>query len=194
MSNVHLPGANITGGTNVGALVGENLGQISRASVEGVVTGDLRVGGLVGWNQGGDAVIEFSSSSARVIGILHVGGLAGNNGGEIRYTCSSGRVQGLKKTGDTPITDGQVGGLVGQLSANGGVSYSYSSADVESANTKYLGGLVGRVGKNAAKMYQSYSNGAISGGRNMGGLVGLLDAGNEGVVTSSYAPTIDLSL
>lgn len=99
-------------GTNVGALVGYNKGNISQCFVTGAVTGENRVGGLVGSNEG---LISDSYSTAEVTGNSTVGGLVGwNNGGEVNRTYAAGAVEG----------NTHVGGLVG-YDNGGNVDNSY---------------------------------------------------------------------
>ena len=103
------------------------------------MTGDDRVGGLVGWNS--DGTISGSSSSGSVTGEDYVGGLVGDSSnGTISGSSSSGSV-----TGDSPV-----GGLVGNFSGSRSgivVSDCYATGDViAEGNNSQAGGLVGRTG------------------------------------------------
>ena len=91
---------NINGSnSNYGGLVGWNsLGIISNSWASGEVTGDNRVGGLVGrLNQGGS--ITQSWASGEVMGNTNVGGLVGINAGSI-----NGRNYQLNSAGANLIT------------------------------------------------------------------------------------------
>ena len=94
------------------------------------MTGDSRVGGLVGWNQ---ATLSNSYSSGSVTGDSRVGGLVGDNWyyrGILSNSYSTGSV-----TGST-----QVGGLVG-VNYYGNMTHSYSTGSV--TGSTQVGGLVG---------------------------------------------------
>ena len=65
--------------------------------VTGSVTGQVRVGGLIGVNRAGnrrDGRVVASYSAATVSGVENVGGLAGWNDGTISASYSRGRVRG----------------------------------------------------------------------------------------------------
>jgi hypothetical protein len=109
--NVGLVNVNISGDERVGGLVGWNDGSVSNSFVIGSVTGNFDVGGLVGHNEGS---ISDSYSRASVGSGSNVGGLVGyNEGGQITRSYSSGSVSG----------SGTSGGLV--ASNTGSVSNSF---------------------------------------------------------------------
>ncbi len=157
----------------VGGLVATNRDTISHSSSAGEVSGiDRRVGGLVGWNTLGGAIL-YSHSSARVTGHMNVGGLVGENRGEssVEHSYATGNV----------IGDRNVGGLVGynylrDRPTNGGgptVKHSYATGDV-TVNERRAGGLVGS--HRFATISNSYATGSVTrtSGTNasLGGLVG----------------------
>ncbi|MGO4276985.1 GLUG motif-containing protein, partial [Paenibacillus sp. TAF58] len=84
IKNTKLRNVNITGGYNVGGLVGTNTGIIENCSVSGTVSGEYYVGGLVG----GSSTKEISNSlsSADVSGLNYIGGLAGSLDGTISHS------------------------------------------------------------------------------------------------------------
>ena len=159
------------------------------------VTGEQRVGGLAGQN---DGVVSGSQSTGRVSGEIQVGGLAGANLGTIAQGRSSAGV-----TGTTPPDfvrgidlDVGTGGLVGY---NGGV-VRYSHAAGRVVGDGNVGGLVGWnyndgfVGSNSghASIVGSYATGSVAGRGSVGGLVGTNGIpGNApfvlGEIHSSYA-------
>ena len=127
INDVAVENAHVTGPNSVGVLVGRNWrGTVNNSSASGTSSGDARVAGLVGWN---DGAIGRSCSGGTVIGRLWVGGLAGVSGGTIMDSCSSGSVTG----------DEQIGGLVGL--AWGSLSNCYSTSSV--TGERHTGGLVG---------------------------------------------------
>jgi filamentous hemagglutinin family protein len=179
LRNINLTNASIQGQdpastsfSGVGILAGINYGTIINATSSGNVSGQERVGGLVGYNQTdapGSGVITDSSSSASVSGTNSVGGLVGRNTGSISNAHSTGAVSG---SGD------YVGGLVGN--GSGGIDNSYSTSAV-SGGGSYVGGLVGNT---FGGIDNSYSTGAVSGsGDYVGGLVG----NSFGGITNSYS-------
>ena len=129
--NVKLTNVNVTGNDRVGALVGFNYGSIDNCEASGTVTGVSAVGGLVGQTYG---PITGSSASGTVTGVSAVGGLVGQNNGPITGSSASGTVTGVSS----------VGGLVGLTW--GSISTSSASAEVTATSTdgsSLAGGLVG---------------------------------------------------
>jgi filamentous hemagglutinin family protein len=134
----------------------------------GSVSARARVGGLVGWNNGG--TISQSYATGAVSGTLvDAGGLVGfNYGGTISQSYATGAVSG----------GNSVGGLVG-YTISGTISQSYATGAV--SGTDYVGGLVGW--NNGTTISQAYATGKVSGtGINVGGLAGT----NSGTVSNSY--------
>ena len=172
--NVILHGVDVTGGGNVGALVGVNSvfdyrTEISGITVSGDVSGDDVVGGLVG-SSGNNASISGNTASAAVSGNHHVGGLIGQNrggGGAISGSTASGAVSG----------NDYVGGLVGENHGNGKINGSKALGDV--TGRFYVGGLVGL--NNRGVIEGSTASGNVAGVRYLGVLVGL----NTGTITNS---------
>ena len=179
VSNLRLDQAMIRGGSAVGALVGwlgtapasalaiAQPGEVIDCSVTGSVSGNSRVGGLVGNSE--VSSIRSSSVSANVTGNLDVGGLVGRSfDSEITSSHAKGRVSGPER----------VGGLVGTL-ANGSLIESYAMADVLGGDR--IGGLVAE--NTRGTISACFATGNVTGGEQVGGLFGL----NSGRVTDSYA-------
>jgi len=142
--------------------------------VGGSVTGDSRVGGLVGYNDGGS--ISNSYATGEVTGTGDgddVGGLVGKNYGSISNSYATGAVTG---TGD------DVGGLVGEnYNRSSSISNSYATGAVEGYNN--VGGLVGYFFRGTIS--NSYATGEVEGtGDDVGGLVGYSSGGD---ISNSYA-------
>jgi hypothetical protein len=163
--------AAVTGGCNVGGLVGSSHGTVSNSYSSGNVSGiSSSVGGLVGHNGG---TLSNSYSAASVASDNNVGGLVGENDGTVSNSRSSGNVT---------ASDNVVGGLAGQNT--GTVSNSYSTASV--IGTSSVGGLVGVNAAGAGIVSKSYSTGSVTGTSSIGGLVG---ANNNGSVSDSFWDT-----
>lgn len=131
----------------------ESGANISYVGVENVdITGDYRVGGLVGYND--DSVSDCYSTGSVDGSGQDVGGLIGrNDGGSVSDSYSTASVSG-----------GYAGGLIGRNL--GSVEDSYSTGSVSGS---YVGGL---VGENYDSVSRCYSIGSVSGGGEVGGLVG----------------------
>ena len=108
----------VSGGKDVGGLVGLNTDALlANSYATGPVAGaELNTGGLVGFNS--MSRIRNAYASGNVAGITAVGGIAGNNNGEIFQTYANGKVNGQAETG----------GLVGK-NAEGTVEGSYWNFD-----------------------------------------------------------------
>ena len=175
IKNVGLLDVNITGGSDVGGLVGDNLtGRIINNYVMGgtVTSNGNSVGGLVGDNNGGSFVIS-SFADVEVSGNQHVGGLVGANVGFISHSYANGGVKGAD----------HVGGLSGHL--RGSIINSYAAGDV-TATAAPVGGMGGLVGfSSGGRIENTYAAGTIilTEGGTAGGLIGW----NAGSITNSYA-------
>ena len=159
----HASGA-VTGGNQVGGLVGKNMGSVTSSHATGDVTGASTgvgyVGGLVGWHFGG--TISDSHSGGKVVGAAPgVGGLVGVNFARIVSSHTLGQVRGKNK----------VGGLVGEN--RGSISDSYAKGTV--TGDSQTGGLVGwHFG---GTISGSYAQGTVTGDSQTGGLVGVSEGG-----------------
>ena len=184
----------VTGGGTVGGLIGDNSGSASGSvfTNDGIVEGEDKVGGLFGINSG-----SFNTSSlintvnAQVTGKQEVGGLIGKNTGKIeggRDAADSYYKYQIYNNGTINVTgEGtHIGGLFGTNS--GDVEAAYNTNAGQSSN---VGGIAG-VNEQGGKLDQVFNtvmteNGtdAISGGTNVGGLVGT----NSGTLSNAYNTT-----
>ncbi|BBM89308.1 hypothetical protein COTS27_01005 [Spirochaetota bacterium] len=173
IENCFLADVKVTGGEQVGGLVGSNRNStISNSYVTGAVTGSTNVGGLVGQNDA-SAMISDSYTTATVGGTQLVGGLVGLNTG------SGSTIATSYATG--AVTGGiGAGGLAGANVASAVISNSYARGSV-TATTNWSGGL---AGTNSGSITNSYAVGAVTGPANIGGLVGSEDT--SATVTYSY--------
>jgi filamentous hemagglutinin family protein len=190
----------VSGGNQVGGLVGGNQGSISQSFATGMVTGTSLTGGLVGSNgdlDGHAGTITQSYATGTVSGGDRTGGLVGENfSGTISTSYALGAVNGFGSTGGLVGTNldtitqsyaagavfgiNDVGGLVG--SNHGWISQSYALGAVSSADGNAVGGL---VGTNGGTIDQSYATGAVIGlgdVSNVGGFIGF----NNGSISASF--------
>lgn len=157
----------------LGGLIGRNMGFVEKCYASCYVRGDYFVGGLIGSNYG---IIQSSNSTSEVNGSdTHIGGLAGDNLGNISDCYSQCIVQGS--------TD--VGGLVG---TNSGNIINCSSIGEVTGNMC----LAGLVGSNKGSVTNSYSTGSVSGNEEVGGLIGangylIWSEPNPGTVSYCYS-------
>ena len=129
-------------GSYVGGLVGTNTGSVTNGRNNGTITGTQFVGGLVGDNAHEHSILTnlVNDSSAEILGVTYVGGIAGNNNGII-----TAKEQNLINRGS--ITGNKyVGGVAG---LNTGTIMNTNN-DVElhasGTNAQYFGGVVGQNG------------------------------------------------
>ena len=180
--NLSVIDVDVVGVDSVGGLVGANFGAVIASETTGKVSGDDGVGGLVGKN---DGTITRSRSFATATpapqpplcspspcviltyDIPGIGGLVGTNFGSITSSYATGAVDGYP-----------AGGLTGYN--NGTIISSYATGPVTGTT---VGGLVGRNGRRPGRISASYATGSVSGGLDVGGLVGT----NVGRIHSSYA-------
>ncbi len=103
----NVQGGNIWGASEVGGLVGNNHGTITECASLTEVTGDSRIGGLVGYNFYGG--IGHCYSLSNVTGTTSVGGLVGTCGSQatIVHCYSAGSVQGTENVGGLLGSNGQ---------------------------------------------------------------------------------------
>lgn len=201
--NIRLQGGLVSGGLNVGAIVGLHQGSSIRNSYANTeVRGDESVGGLAGYSFFGSKVAN-SRSEGSVTGRQYVGGLLGRlfegSIGAVDNSHASGRVEGASDVGGligisrfsdirnssasgAVIGTDQIGGLVGQF-AHGTISSSFATGNVTSTG-RIAGGL---VGSNAGIVISSYASGSVSGDNVVGGLVGAHDQLFGGSLTDVYA-------
>ena len=164
IENLLLIGPNVNAGTGngVGSLVGliEQGSIINCESIDGSVSGDSSVGGLMGCNSG-DVIQSYSTCTVRGTGAWDVGGLVGGNSGYVTLCYSTGLV----------IGNAFVGGLVG-WNCEGTVNQCFSTGTVR--GVEFVGGLLGYNESIVTKsiVTKCYSTGDVIGINIVGGLVG----------------------
>ncbi len=170
----------------LGGLVGLNQGDIINCHSSGNVSPapylTSSIGGLVGYNDGGNITGCYSTANItndNWYGNDNIGGLVGDNNGNITDCYSSGIISGI----------GSVGGLVGRTTS-GNITNSHSTAEV--SGTNYIGGLVGSLisSDGGSVIANCYSAGQVIGtNQSTGGLVGRSDGGEINSCYSSGSVT-----
>lgn len=178
---------------------------IKNLTIDGRISGNERVGGIVGYAANG-TYISGCKNKAIVLGENKIGGIVGEigngtipNGGKVIDNCvNEGEIyaQLFIYKSKNPVSQG-VGGLVGYMnhersvvanSKNNGIVYSSYTLDekpnenwVECNHYDGIGGIVGYV--NAGTVESCENSGAVCGERRVGGIVGTLNA--QGKVNNS---------
>ncbi|WP_411877754.1 beta strand repeat-containing protein [Polaromonas sp. YR568] len=128
--NVGLTGGSVTGGNDVGGLVGYNTGSISNAYATSSVVGSNYVGGLVGENDSNGS-INNAYASGSVTGNSYVGGLVGQSDGSISNAYATSSVVGSN----------DVGGLVG-VNFRGTITASFWLNSISTTGIGSQGGTI----------------------------------------------------
>ena len=175
ISNIEVENLGITGGTNVGGLVGENFGLVDTCYNfgGGQITGSLIVGGLVGDNMTG-ATVQYGESFANVTGGEEVGGTVGENSGTV-YSVQN---YGVNLTGNE-----DVGGVVGFNTTTGTINLSgfFATVGPNSDESFNVGGIAG-VNDGTIIASNSYVGASVTGDVNVGGIAGY----NGGTIADSF--------
>ena len=174
---IGLMDVDVTGNLRVGALVGYNFGSVIESYSTGSVSGKGAVGGLIGLQPWGSKVADsYSNCSVSSNNSEAFGGSAGGLVG----ANSQGTIDRSYATGN--VTGGY---SVGALSGfNGGkVTRSYATGNV--AGRHSVGGLVGRNSNSSSIIGASYATGDTQGEEAIGGLVGRNE--NRAKIIASYA-------
>lgn len=165
----------------IGGIAGLNVGSRTAGTIENctagkncTVTGRTAVGGIVGFNLSGGRV-QNCTGSANVSGTGRVGGIAGENGGEIvlsgakagarRVTGSGSGVGGVigvnAATGTVRAESGLAGGIAGaQEGAAARLCFAKNLGRV-TANTGAAGGIVG-IGSAGSTVEHCIGNGSVT--------------------------------
>ena len=171
VDSLGIKNCNISGEARVGGLVGYmDSGAISSSYSMGSVNGEWYLGGLVGYMDSG--AISSSYSMGSVNGRWYLGGLVGSMGsGSIESCYSTGNVEGSS----------YIGGLVGNGSSVT-IENCYSTSSV-TGRGENAGGLIGYVSGGDSLISSCYSTGNVKGGDYVGGLA----ASMSGTITNSYS-------
>ena len=184
--DVHINGGNTQ--KSIGGLVGwQQGGDITNSYAMGMVDGGAgsdRPGGLVGVQQSGNILNSYAT------GAINGGDGSDRVGGLVGLQQSGGDIENSYATGVVNGEGGtgqQIGGLVGEQSG-GDIESSYATGAVNGENgTDFIGGLVGRQNGGTIRE-NSYAAKGVLNGRDgddrIGGLVGWQ---NAGTIENSYA-------
>lgn len=155
-----------------GGLIGRayNNGIVTNSYATGNVTGNNRMGGLIGYSR---STIQNSYATGNVT-------VNGNyNGGLVGVQAENTITDSYSKGNVTSSLD-YAGGIAGIIEGTADVSTSYATGDIDGRS--YIGGLAGRISANSL-VEDSYATGAIDGSSYVGGITGSL----SGDLTNVYA-------
>jgi UDP-3-O-[3-hydroxymyristoyl] glucosamine N-acyltransferase len=200
-------GSSATGavtGDNSGGLIGqlENGASILDSFATGAVSSTTVAGGLVG-TAGSNTRIARSRATGAVSGGNSSGGLVGDSSADIHRSYATGAVSGLTQTGGLvgyqfttgAVADSYATGAVNGTSYTGGlvgrsdrpIVWSYSTGNVTGSGN-YRGGLVGYTASNAV-IAHVFTTGTVTGGSNLGALVGYASGNPNAPVIDAHAKT-----
>ncbi|UCG55627.1 MAG: hypothetical protein JSU70_12250 [Phycisphaerales bacterium] len=199
VSGCFVVGGSVSGGNNVGGLIGANSGTVVDCSSSAQILGEAHhllghcVGGLVGLNTHGG--ISNCHSSGSVSAVHFVGGLIGMTESGVVVDCSSSvEVAGFCIGGLIGAVDGAVisncrasGDVAGGFEAGGLIGHNISGQINRCCATGTVegdlaGGLIGR--DDSGVIASCFAVGSASSSDWCGGLVGTTSGG---VITDSYA-------
>ncbi len=167
---------NVTGGNNVGGLIGYEVGGDGNDYATGKVVGNSFVGGLVGRAFYGG--IGNSYATGAVSGAHYVGGFVGYKDGNTALTNDHA-------TGSVTATGDFVGGFAGYSTGNNDPLYTKMSNDYASGSVSGRDNVGGFIGYNDAGLISlSKATGTVTGRNSVGGLIGTL---NSGLIDQVYA-------
>jgi hypothetical protein len=194
VKNLGIAAAYVNGYSYVGMLAGWNSGKIERCYAFGNVSathgdeGGTGIGGLVGVNAGGYAVVTKSRAEGTVGGIINMAG------GLVGWNSAGARVEYSYAVVDVSVAGDDVGGLVGRNDGDAEIMDCYAAGNVEAerrwVNSEIAvggssaGGLVG-INFNAA-ITRGYAIGEVKGNSSVGGLVGFNTGSLESIAASFY--------
>ena len=184
VKNLNVNGSVIPTGSRcqVGGIAGTNAGIIENCTFSGTVTGAEYAGGIAGLNEAG-GLIAGCSAEGTVSAYHFSGGITGSNEGTVRDCTNYAGVNVTAQQNDIDISDINLGTLTNTESATattdiGGIA-GYSSGIIRgcvnrgSVGYKHMGYNVGGIaGLQAGYVADCENYGAISGRKEVGGIVG----------------------
>lgn len=185
--DLHIKGDIHPGGSRslVGAIAGQNQGQILRCSFEGQLSGGDQVGGIAGFN-----TVTGIIESCRVAGTVHgdhfVGGTAGKNAGVIRSCSNKAQINTTPQQNSISISDITMDTLTNAEAANtvtdiGGIAGISSGVIRECKNSgdvgyRHMGYNIGGIaGTQSGHIVGCENRGNIQGRKEVGGIVGQME-------------------
>lgn len=185
--NITAPAADAVGG-----IVGQSNNVTNSQVIGSTIIGRSSVGGLVGIQGSTGSITSTGAGLVSVSGSVSgtgtgIGGLVGRNDGTITPAAQGNILVTATVTGNGATS---VGGVAGINSAGTGVisNVQYTGPLVSGTNANQIGGLVGNL---IGTLSNSFVTGNVSGGSNVGGLIGVSQLGSS--FTSTGAGLVSMS-
>lgn len=187
-------------GDTVGGFVGHNAGRITGCTFEGKVSGTDAVGGIAGSN-GVTGIIEKATVLGTVEGNHFAGGIAGENTGVIRGSINEAMINATPQQNRVEISDITLETLTGSENAVtvtdiGGIAGTSSGVIRSCKNRgdvgyKHMGYNIGGIAGSQSGYVTGCNNyGAVSGRKEVGGIVGHLEPGIRMVFSEDTLQTL----
>lgn len=164
---------NVTGNKKVGGVVGCNTnGTIKDSYNLGKVVGVAKVGGVVGENWGG--VVRESANEAIITSTGKGIGTFGTGGVAGRSVASTSQIKSCLNKGAVFSANECAGGIVGYTNAAGAkIDSCYNIATITGGGSQsYLGGIAGTVGESGITILNCYNIGLLKNADDIGGVLG----------------------
>ena len=157
----------ISGGSNIGGVVGSNYGVVENCYNSGSINGSGYVGGVIG---SGDGAVEncYNMGSVACKGQYGcVGGVIGSGNGTVESCHNTGSVNGSGNYG-------RVGGIIGSAST---VKNCYNTGTISGCST--VGGVAGSCAEIAVNCYNTGEVSCNGNNGSVGGVIGVTAAVTE---------------
>lgn len=160
-----------TNSSNIGGIIGTNNGNMYSGYNESIVSGKDNVGGIIGENSTGGTVTNIVNATS-VTGndkdttdvSEYVGGLVGNNNGDVNNGRNNGTITGTK----------YVGGMVGNNAEGSTLTNLVNDSSAAISGVQYVGGIAGKnEGIITANSSNLINRGSITGNQYVGGVAGM---------------------
>lgn len=155
----------------VGLFGAIDCGTVQNINVSGKISGYWNLGSIAGYNMYG-TILNCNSDMTIGGNGLCIGGIAGQNVGDIIGCTFSGTVKGH------PTQSGNVGGISGWC-GTGFINNCFCSGNVSGGFR--IGGLSGRL-QNSGIIQNSVFSGVVNGNQKVGTFVGLNDGSNSAII------------
>ena len=165
-------------------------------STEGAVTGDEKVGGVIGeLTGGGKFALYDNTNAAAVAGVKNVGGIAGY----VKMNDAVETIENLENGGAVSGTEENVGGIFGYLNWQTTLTASTNTGALAESGASRVGGIVGYLDHTACVLSRLENKGEVHGGAYVGGIAGygnglIENCDNYGAVYANKPDLYDLAL
>lgn len=171
--------------SEVGGIAGNNAGSILSCSFSGTVSGTEHIGGIAGTNTA-TGIIKNCSAEGTVYGNHFAGGIIGSNFGSIQDCTNTANINTELQQNDVSLSDITIDSLTGTESAGtvtdiGGITGISSGTVIGCNNQGNVGyprigyNIGGVAGSQTGYLADCVNSGAISGRKDVGGIVGQLE-------------------